>query len=361
VHRDYQSVLRDIVQPSFAINPDHLTHTILLKDGRVLTGVLASSDNRLIVGDKEGKRIEISPSDVEEMRPSKLSIMPEGIAKELAPEAMRDLLTFLLTPPPRMPRDLEGAPEPRTLAEVEKVLDGAEEIKSPRPLRIVLVAGRKDHGPGEHDYPAWLKVWGQLLEAAENVEVTQVMEWPSAKQLAAADALVFYQQGTWNEQRAADIDAFLKKGGGVSYIHYAVDGGKEPEGFADRIGLAWQGGASKFRHGGLDLIFDSKHPIARNFRRVHFHDESYWNLKGNPEDITLLASGREENALQPLIWCREKHQGRVFVSIPGHYSWTFDDPLFRILLLRGIAWSAGESVDRFNSLITPGASIRIAP
>lgn len=47
--------------------------------------------------------------------------------------------------------------------------------------------------------------------------------------------------------------------------------------------------------------------------------------------------------------------GRVFVSIPGHYSWTFGDPLFRILLLRGIAWSAGEPVDRFNplGLLTP--------
>jgi type 1 glutamine amidotransferase len=49
----------------------------------------------------------------------------------------------------------------------------------------------------------------------------------------------------------------------------------------------------------------------------------------------------------------------VFVSIPGHYSWTFDDPLFRLLLLRGIAWSAGESVDRFNALALPGA--RLAP
>jgi hypothetical protein len=44
-------------------------------------------------------------------------------------------------------------------------------------------------------------------------------------------------------------------------------------------------------------------------------------------------------------------------DILGHYSWTFDDPLFRILLLRGIAWTAGESVNRFNPLIFPGANI----
>ena len=34
---------------------------------------------------------------------------------------------------------------------------------------------------------------------------------------------------------------------------------------------------------------------------------------------------------------------------------TFDDPLFRVLLLRGIAWSATEPVDRFNALVWPGA------
>lgn len=357
IHRDYTSVMRDILQPSFAINPDHLTQTILLTDGRVLTGVVASTGDKLIVADKDGKKMEISPSDVEEMRPSKVSIMPEGMANQLGPDAMRDLLTFLLTAPPSMPRDLDGAPEPRSRVEVEKALAGSKEIKEKRPLSIVLVAGRKDHGPGEHDYPEWQRVWGQLLEAAENVEVTKVMDWPDAKQLASADALVFFQQGTWNKDRAKDLDAFLKRGGGVSYIHYAVDGGQDPDGFADRIGLAW-GAGSKFRHGELDLIFDAKHPIARNLSRVHLHDESYWNLRGSPANITLLASGQEENAMQPLVWCKEQDKGRVFVSIPGHYSWTFDDPLFRIVLLRGIAWSAQEPVDRFNDLVPLGASLK---
>ena len=48
----------------------------------------------------------------------------------------------------------------------------------------------------------------------------------------------------------------------------------------------------------------------------------------------------------------------MFVSIPGHYAWTFDDPLFRLLLLRGIAWVAREPVDRFNQLATPGARVK---
>jgi type 1 glutamine amidotransferase len=36
----------------------------------------------------------------------------------------------------------------------------------------------------------------------------------------------------------------------------------------------------------------------------------------------------------------------------GHFTWTFDDPYFRTLLLRGIAWAGGASPYRFDPLIT---------
>jgi putative heme-binding domain-containing protein len=358
--RDYQSVLRDIVEPSFAINPDYITQVIQLKDGRVLTGAVRTQGDKLLVGDPEGRVTTIGRADVETMQSSAKSIMPDGLPKLLGPEKMRDLLTFLLTQPPRMPDYGKSAPPPpRTLKEVQAVLAGAPERPKTRAVHVVLVAGKKDHGPGEHDYPAWLKVWQQLLAMADATTVTAAMDWPTASDLQTADVLVFYQQGKWTPERARDIDAFLARGGGLVYIHYAVDGGKDAPGFAQRIGLAWQGGQSRFRHGPLDLGFQAgnNHPIARNFTKVHFHDESYWALFGDVHKVNLLATGIEEGKEQPLFWTLEPCGGRVFVSIPGHFAWTFDDPLFRILLLRGIAWTAREPVDRFNDLVTPGARI----
>ena len=100
-----------------------------------------------------------------------------------------------------------------------------------------------------------------------------------------------------------------------------------------------------------------RHPVARNFGKVRFHDESYWQLVGDPKRITFLATGKEGGEDRPLFWTLEPARGRVFVSIPGHFAWTFDDPLFRVLLLRGIAWAAREPVDRFNDLVTPGARL----
>jgi len=359
--RDYASVLRDVTQPSFAINPDYTSQTVLLADGRTLAGTTRIDGENLIVADQEGKETVVARKEVEEFAHSPQSIMPEGLPKALGEVRLRDLMTFLLVEPPHMPVYGElPPPPPRRLADVEAVLAGAEKTAAPRPLKVLLVGGPKDHGPGEHDYPAWLSMWRQLLEMADGVTVDAADVWPSPAQLQSADVIVFFQKGDWTPERGRDLDAFLARGGGVSYVHYAVDGGNDAPGFAERIGLAWMGGRSKFRHGPLDVNFAAgkEHPIGRNFDQVHFYDESYWQPYGDPGRINLLATCVEDGAEQPLFWTREHGGGRVFVSIPGHYSWTFDDPLFRILLLRGLAWTANEPVDRFNELALPGARVR---
>lgn len=262
-------------------------------------------------------------------------------------------------PPTAMPRDhKDPRPKPRAAAEVEAALAGAPKpAEKIRPIRIVLVAGKKDHAKGEHDYPAWQKAWSALFKLAPQVEVATGWEWPDREEFRKADVMVFFQRGDWTAARAADVDAFLDRGGGLVYVHWAVDGRGDAPGFAKRIGLASVGGKIKFRHGPLDLAFNKepKHPIARNFERLNLVDESYWMLTGSLPKERVLATQIEDKEPRPLFWTTEPAKGRVFVSIPGHYSWTFDDPLFRVLLLRGIAWAAKEPVDRFNDLVWHGA------
>src|SRR5260370_16767873 len=99
------------------------------------------------------------------------------------------------------------------------------------------------------------------------------MEWPAAADLKTADVIVFYQQGKWTPDRAKDIDAFLARGGGLVYLHYAVDGGADAPGFAQRIGLAWKGGQSKFRPGAPALPFHTphNHSTPPTFHTFPFH------------------------------------------------------------------------------------------
>jgi type 1 glutamine amidotransferase len=258
----------------------------------------------------------------------------------------------------------EGLPPPRSQAAVDALLAGADasapvDAADAAPLRVVLIDGEKDHGQGEHDYPAWKKVWAPLVAKAALTTVDTAYDFPSAEQIDNADVLVFYQRGRWDDDRAAAIDPFLARGGGCVYIHWAVDGQGGQDEFAKRIGLASWGGHIKYRHGPLDLDFTpgADHPIARNFERVDLVDESYWELTGNPADLNLIGTQIEDGQPQPLFWTVERGRGRVFVSIPGHYMWSFDDPAFRLLLLRGIAWAGHRNVDRFNDLVTLDARI----
>ena len=360
IFRDYASVRKDIVSPSAALNPDHLAYNIELKDGEALTGVIQNeTPAQILLADVSGKSIPVPRARIASMKPSTVSLMPEGLDRALAEDGMKDLLTFLLTRPlSPAPLECAGEPPPRPRAEIESALRAAAPLpKSLRDLQIVLCAGPKDHGPGEHDYPLWQKRWSKLFSLAPQVRVSTAEVWPTAKQMQEADVIVFYSDNPgWDSTRAAELDSFLARGGGAVFLHYAVDGHQMPEALAARIGLAWRGGASKFRHGPLDLELHS-HPLAAGLGKLGFIDESYWNLVGDEKNIQLLASGMEDNGPRPLLWTREQGKGRIFVSIPGHYTWTFDDPLFRLLLLRGVAWVAGEPMDRFADLATIGARV----
>jgi type 1 glutamine amidotransferase len=117
----------------------------------------------------------------------------------------------------------------------------------------------------------------------------------------------------------------------------------------------------KYRHGPLDFQF-ADHPLAKgftatSFTKAKFIDESYWLFRGDEKNVNLLASSLEDGQLRPQLWTRNVGPGRVFVSIPGHYNWTFDDPVFRVLALRGICWAAGQPVDRLTELAPIGARL----
>ncbi|MDR3619485.1 MAG: ThuA domain-containing protein, partial [Paludisphaera borealis] len=365
VERDFESVVRDVSQPSAAIHPDYVTYNLALTDGRVLTGSVRTEGQTLRVGLSTGEEASVARFEVEDMKPTNLSTMPEGLPALLGPERMKDLLTFLLVAPPGpAPIHRDDAPPPRTRAEWDAVLKAQPATPAQsapvRPLRITLAAGPKDHGVDEHDYPLWLDRWAQLLRTAEGVTVRSVANGNGLDDLDHTDVVVWYSANlTWSADEAPKLRAFLERGGGLVVVHYGVNGVKAPDALADLIGLAWADGQSKFRHGPLDLKFGktTKHPIVAGLDALKLVDESYWKLRGDPSRVEVLATGDEEGAAQPLIWVRRQGKGRVFCSVPGHYTWTFDDPLFRLLLLRGICWTADQPVDRLINLAPLGARI----
>lgn len=358
VFRDRESVTRDIAQPSATINPDHTGAVIRFRDGSELNGIVKTlTAEKAVVRLPGGIETERARTDVISIEATKTSLMPEGLAQALSKEQLEDLLTFLLTnplEPAPISRLDPPAPPARTLAEVKPFL--TEPATNSRPIRLLLCAGPKDHGIDEHDYPLWLQRWSKLLALADNVSVSTNTGFPSREQLARADVTVFFSANpSWNLKAASLLDEYQKRGGGLVYLHYAVEGGQDRMALAERIGLSFY--ASAFRHGPLELNFtDSSHPITRGFSKLNLLDESYWKMHGDPTRLHTLATSMEDKEPRPLLWTYEREKSRVFVGIPGHYTWTFDDPAYRILVLRGIAWTARETdINRFNELALIGA------
>lgn len=121
-----------------------------------------------------------------------------------------------------------------------------------------------------------------------------------------------------------------------------------------RFGLAAQPGPTKYLHAPFDLKFvaPANHPVTVNLpSRVRLLDEPYWPMFGDTNRIEVLASTGLEGKEWPMMWTFQAGKGRVFASIPSHYTWTLDDPLFRLLLLRSIAWAGGMEEARFENLV----------
>src|SRR3954469_8072432 len=114
------------------------------------------------------------------------------------------------------------------------------------PLRVFLYAGLKTHGEGQHDYPQFLADWSKLL-MNRNAIVDGGLHFPSAKELGNADVVVMYKgdAGYMSMEDRANLDAYMRRGGGIVSIHDALCG-PDPADFADIVGGAKKHGETNF-------------------------------------------------------------------------------------------------------------------
>lgn len=256
-------------------------------------------------------------------------------------------------------------------------------------LCVVLLADKKDHKVNEHDYPLWQERWALLLggkaassatqvnlfgdaiphaqaaTGAEQVEVLRATNWPTAEQFAKTNVIVAFCYLPWTAERKQELQRYLERGGGLVLIHSAT--WTKPKADPEVAALVGVGGFTRWRHGELKIkLTAAEHPICRGLpKQMTFFDEPYWLPTPPPATgrVQALAVSQEEDAAtkqaaaQPIFWTTTTGRGRVFGCVPGHYVWTFDDPWFRLLLLRGIAWTAGGEVYRFDPLALRGARI----
>lgn len=92
--RDY--LLVSIVDPSSVIRREYVSTAIRTQDGRIITGLVRDAGNgKVVVHVATGDPIEMSLDEIDEMKESEVSLMPEDLYRTWSPQTLRDLFAYL--------------------------------------------------------------------------------------------------------------------------------------------------------------------------------------------------------------------------------------------------------------------------
>ncbi len=276
---------------------------------------------------------------------------------------------------------------------------------------VLLLAGKPSHGPGAHEHNAGVQLFAKgLAQGAPGVKTRVYLnaEWPTAGELAQADAIVIYSDGQaghvalQGETRLAELGTQMQRGAGLVCIHYAVEPIFDPVGWevvreangrpakvqpprpAERgskgRGAAelqeWLGGYfeqfwSVNPHWTANFAKLPEHPISRGVQPFSTLDEWYFNMRFKramqgvtpilsdvppPETMTrgegshagnpeVKQAVLEEKRPQHVAWAVERADGgRGFGFTGGHFHASWGNENQRKLVLNAILWTAKVEV-----------------
>lgn len=93
----FDQLLSNVFDPSLVIGAAYQGTNILTTEGKVITGLLVEETRDRVVLKLQGGNIEtILRQQIEEITLTKLSLMPEGLEKQIKPNELADLFAFLV-------------------------------------------------------------------------------------------------------------------------------------------------------------------------------------------------------------------------------------------------------------------------
>ena len=282
-----------------------------------------------------------------------------------------------------------GEPDPWDQSKVPLEVD----TKDPSLTKIVLIAGPRSHGPGEHEFFAGCALLMDLLKQTPGVFPVMCRDgWPKNQAIFdGAKSIVCFSDGGGGHPLVRDnhlqiIGEYMKNGVGLACLHYAVEPTKEK---GQREFLAWIGGAFEVNwsvnpHWDADFKDFPKHPAANGVVPFHLNDEWYFHMRfvdgmkgvtpllasiapastmergdgthsGNPDVRKAVAAGTP----QEMAWAYDRPDGigRGFGFTGGHFHKNWGEPSCRKLVVNAILWTAHVDIPAAGAKcdLTPAA------
>ncbi len=88
-------LLHNILAPNAEIPNAYRTATVELRDGRVLAGVIAAQDDKVVTVTTTNESVTVPRADVAKLTQADVSMMPEGLLEPLSDQEVRDLVAYL--------------------------------------------------------------------------------------------------------------------------------------------------------------------------------------------------------------------------------------------------------------------------
>ncbi len=255
----------------------------------------------------------------------------------------------------------------------------AREQDAPATKKIVLIAGKKSHGPegnGIHDYPWSVKLLKVMLDnsnVAEKVRVEYHLDgWPEdEKTLDDADTIMVISDGRdgdlyeeaphfRTEDHRKTIAKQIARGCGFLTFHFSTFA---PDQFAEDI-LSWSGGYFDWETDGKKQWYSAiktldapvelatpDHPVLHGVEPFKLREEFYYNIRFADEDKSLkplwevpALAGRAEQG-NVVAWAKERPDGgRGFGTTCGHFYDNWQQANFRKMILNSLVWTAKADV-----------------
>ena len=267
--------------------------------------------------------------------------------------------------------------------------------------RIVLIAGRPSHAPGEHEFRAGSMLLQKALSGVSGVTVDVItMGWPTKTvdgqvvddnaALDNADAVLIYADGggghpAIQRDHMKVLDALAAKGVGLGFAHYGVEVPAGPTGEAMQrwnagyyetnfsVNPMWSPAFEKFPN----------HPVARGVKPFGNNDEWYFNMRWTGDAslmkrLTPILTAKpsdevrkgpyvspkgpyphiiaDSGKVETMMWVYERPDGgRSFGFTGGHTHTNWGDVSQRKVVLNALLWIAKVEVPRngVEDTITP--------
>ena len=260
-----------------------------------------------------------------------------------------------------------------------------------RDRKIVLIAGKKSHGPGAHEYEKGCRLIKACLDTSPNVKGVQTVVvtngWPMDEKIFDdADSVFLFCDGSDNGEdrhpllqgdRLQTLGKFMDRGVGFAILHYTVfvptnHGGKEFQkwlgGYFDYDSLGPSKPKSRDKWystlGEADTTttaLPGDHPILRGFKPFTTRTENYWKIHFRDDDPRLVplltfdpARSGPPARESVVAWAVERTDGgRGFAYTEGHFHSHWQIEGFRRVMLNVLLWTAHAQVPQGGVESTP--------